>query len=742
VSNFQCFLFPISLTCVCWRVFFSATIEVHNEILALGRNTIYNTLYDNQQFVASIIFRQPRPPQVWWSPDYKLATVKDELVDLSKVRAGLQAMLAEAWTLLYRLTGGKKFANNLPEHFKDDLVKETRGYSFLDHGPFTKEPHPLMAYLIRDSHWSFSTVDALGRLSFNMPAIHGYLKAAAELNRTLCVLCYVLPIMSNRISQFVGNKLRNMDRRRNTNMLISEMVFFNTYHKMSNATGIDLFLPAFVPPPLRELMLEYLCGGIREVEQVFGGIAHGLAATEAFRSYVFFPSPHPSIHPPSLPRKLLRFLWVQNGVHMTETAFSTFFPTLMRRFCDTGPCPRSWRQVAISWAREYIPPRTQTGAMHTAVTHSTHQDRSGYGVAHGDLPMVTPDMVWEQREACGDWWDALGVGSATVTPQPIRFARLGVPASLSGPLITQESLTSMLTAAFDAFQASLVKQLPELIGIASSHNNHSLSSPLMQSSPAFRDDAARDPPGSDCLVGEIKSASSQNNNHLLSSPLMQSSPVEFTDPDPVPHSHMTPDPPSGVVLVPSTSDAPSPIPFTSSPLTPQAFEDLHGTSHIPHLTSQHPTNDGESRRFLVPYYYGQQNMSLLSDEEVMQLDNDGVTAMAHQGICMALANLEAVETCPQQLWALKLVIRGKRDFILVIRTGGGKSLIWQAWSKLRPRSACIVAVPYVSVLQQHLESSLKKGIVSAQYTAGSDPPPDFQNLFIQPETGACRTFSM
>jgi hypothetical protein len=55
---------------------------------------------------------------------------------------------------------------------------------------------------------------------------------------------------------------------------------------MTNATGIDVCIPAFAPPPLRELMLEYLCGGIREVEEVFGGIAYGKPATATFRSYV------------------------------------------------------------------------------------------------------------------------------------------------------------------------------------------------------------------------------------------------------------------------------------------------------------------------------------------------------------------------------------------------------------------------------------------------------------------------
>jgi len=72
----------------------------------------------------------------------------------------------------------------------------------------------------------------------------------------------------------------------------------------------------------------------------------------------------------------LRFLWVQNGVQMTETGFSTLFCRLMHQFCGTSLSPRSWRQVVIGWAWEYIPPHTQMGTnrpMDTALTHTMGQ---------------------------------------------------------------------------------------------------------------------------------------------------------------------------------------------------------------------------------------------------------------------------------------------------------------------------------------------------------------------------------
>ena len=225
-------------------------------------------------------------------------TIKEDLVDLDKVRSGIQEMLKQAWGCLYRLTGGKQFADKLPAEFKDDLTNETRDYSFLDHGPFTMESHPLMTYLINESPWKFASIDAKDRLSFNMPAVHGYLDACSDLNDILCVLSYLLPIMANRISQFVGNTVRNMDRHHNTNMLITEMVYFTGYHKMSNTTGIDVCIPAFVPPALKALMLEYLCGGIHQMEEIFSGIAYGKTAAKAFHSYVFISCPlHRLSHP-------------------------------------------------------------------------------------------------------------------------------------------------------------------------------------------------------------------------------------------------------------------------------------------------------------------------------------------------------------------------------------------------------------------------------------------------------------
>jgi hypothetical protein len=447
----------------------------------------------------------------------------------------------------------------------------------------------------------------------------------------------------------------------------------------------------------------------------------------------------------------------------------------MRQFCGTGLSPRSWRQVAIGWAREYIPPRTQIGTnrpMDTALTHTTGQARRGYGVNAADLPMLTPDAIWEQREACSDWWDNIGVGSATQPPQPLRFIRLGVSSAPSSTSLTREDLAALLNDAFGQFRASFARELPGLIKVSSSQISLPLSA--LRSPPAsfdfqnpsssrvvstnsrkasysedpYKNDASEPllPPSFDSGFQGMEVDNQYKND--ASESLIPSSDglygMDISDDTPEPiHSYV-----GANILVPSTSEASSPFLYDDG-LNQESFKDVGRDSEVAQLGAKPVMCRHKGGKVLVPSSsdmsgsrYDNIDMSLLSDEEVMGLSDGDLTVMARQGIRLALDDPVAVESCPEQLRAIKLVIKRKLDLTLIIPTGGGKSLVWQALAKVRPKWASIIVTPYVLVLAEQLKSSLAKGIVAAQYTAGSTPPPDFQNLFIQPETGASKTFLM
>lgn len=247
-------------------------------MLALGQNTTFNTLYELQQCVASVVLNQPHPPNVAWNAGFSKVSCADAVLDMTDFRPGIQSMLKDTDKLFSSLTGGTKFADKLPENFIDDLPNDTRGYSFMSHGPFVQEPHAFLSYLVDRSPWKICSFDANNCACWNIPAVHEILSLCADINRHLSVLCFLLPTMATRITQFIDTKLQNLDRPRNIHLLIEDMFHLMRYHKMTNLTGLDKCIPAFYPQCLKDFMLEYLLGGIQEVVYIFTKLIYGKEA--------------------------------------------------------------------------------------------------------------------------------------------------------------------------------------------------------------------------------------------------------------------------------------------------------------------------------------------------------------------------------------------------------------------------------------------------------------------------------
>jgi superfamily II DNA helicase RecQ len=114
-------------------------------------------------------------------------------------------------------------------------------------------------------------------------------------------------------------------------------------------------------------------------------------------------------------------------------------------------------------------------------------------------------------------------------------------------------------------------------------------------------------------------------------------------------------------------------------------------------------------------------------------------ARAREAIRRAIGP-DAVPKSPEQLELLVTAIENKRDGIFVIPTGGGKSLAWDGTATVEDGCASVVMVPYAPLLDQHLQASLRRGIVAHKYTVSSPPPDDYQILYIQPETGNTTNF--
>ena len=272
----------------------SATIAVHDQVLALGQHTVYNMLTEMQKFTSSIAFNQVLPLRLWWSDNYKKVSIDGETMILDTFRLGIQQLLQTTWELYDTITDsrGKRFTDKLPKNFKDDLSDDTYGYSFLSHGPFTRTPKSILNHIIH-SHNLKPFVNDKGRLGWDDTAICSLFRTFDQLNTILSVLTFILPSTSTRVTEFIDHKFRNDVRSRNVHMLTGEMFLLLKYDKMTNTTGMDKCIPAFYPKPLQDLTLKILAGGLRECEIYLASVLFGkdLESVKLYSTSVETPPP-------------------------------------------------------------------------------------------------------------------------------------------------------------------------------------------------------------------------------------------------------------------------------------------------------------------------------------------------------------------------------------------------------------------------------------------------------------------
>jgi superfamily II DNA helicase RecQ len=80
------------------------------------------------------------------------------------------------------------------------------------------------------------------------------------------------------------------------------------------------------------------------------------------------------------------------------------------------------------------------------------------------------------------------------------------------------------------------------------------------------------------------------------------------------------------------------------------------------------------------------------------------------------------------------------NFIVVIPTGGGKSLSWLVPAVTEPTAVTAVVVPFKSLLQQHLENAQRLGIQCCQWTAKGTFQRGSRVIFLAAESIGCLAF--
>lgn len=257
--------------------------NLYDIVLRLGQLTIFNTLFELQQFASSLAYNQVAEPQVYVDPTYQWISIRDQTLYLQNLRDGMQKLVQTAKDIYLRLSGDDTW-EGLPKGLKvvDDLSNTHRGYSFLEEQPFWSQRHAFFLSLVERRR--LGTVMADGSWAWDHVAVREFLDSADRLWGHVIHALYVGVHLSTRVTQFLQHQIRNADRPRNLFFQGEEGFFFTRYSKTTHLKGRDSCVPAFLSDPLRELLLVLLGGGLREAQAVLAGVEYGEEARWLYRT--------------------------------------------------------------------------------------------------------------------------------------------------------------------------------------------------------------------------------------------------------------------------------------------------------------------------------------------------------------------------------------------------------------------------------------------------------------------------
>lgn len=242
----------------------------------------YKWVRDTQSFVSSVAMKELRPPSCWVSKDSRTFVVGTGTLTIDTLRASVPRVLADIEKMYDELVGGKRFVQVAPEDIVDDLSNTARGHSFISNEPFASRIHDCFMHVVQKHN--LCSVDANKRLSWNIPAIDRILDFCAKIWRLIGYILSYTAQISIRLRQFMELTFVNADRLRSFIWLAGEGIVMLGYHKMSTITDEDRYIPGFQPKPVSALLIEFLGGGMREMESLLVHIRHGAEAAQTHRT--------------------------------------------------------------------------------------------------------------------------------------------------------------------------------------------------------------------------------------------------------------------------------------------------------------------------------------------------------------------------------------------------------------------------------------------------------------------------
>jgi hypothetical protein len=353
-----------------------------------------------QSTATCLAHTENRPPTITISSDVACIAIEGRQLCLETWRRGLRELYDDTELKLKKLLRNHSFTITVPENLADDQTDDIRGRGWLDKGPFTAEPKPLMKVLLEDESQPVAMrhCNSLRWIPGNMVS---FMQDASEIIEQLAVLNHIVNAPALRGVEFLDCKIRNSTLQRNYYIDHGKDVFITMRTKPDGPRDAVSYIPVYPPPLLQDLNRRYLIL-VRPVEVELAEKLWGKESAVLYREY-FYVFMGSSLYPrfsAVLSRKLVQYAGIdQVGLH-------------------------DWRQLSVAIKREFIRPEYDTenefdDISDTVSGHTTSTAILNYAVQHGYHPTLTTDRLLRYQLFCGQWWNVCGFG--TKVPVPLRL---------------------------------------------------------------------------------------------------------------------------------------------------------------------------------------------------------------------------------------------------------------------------------------------------------------------------------
>lgn len=119
---------------------------------------------------------------------------------------------------------------------------------------------------------------------------------------------------------------------------------------------------------------------------------------------------------------------------------------------------------------------------------------------------------------------------------------------------------------------------------------------------------------------------------------------------------------------------------------------------------------------------GETNSSIPTKRKATPSSSDKLSAGASLSLQTFLQSPDANFTSPEQKTAVLHCLQPAEDLLVVLPTGGGKSLLFMLPAFMKPEKVCVVLVPLVSLQQDLIHRCAKKGVTAARFPDVSHTP--------------------